>query len=149
MLKKIAVLLFALLIFQMAMYARLYADDLVDKASDITAAIPYLTEEEDADALIAGMGIQTRVNEEAMESVTPGAQLYTDPVNGDALIEVENSKENKFRLDIYGVDEGLIASFVNISSKTIVIDREMFKAGAYIYKLSGEQNIYCGTFVLR
>lgn len=151
MLKKIAVFLFALLILQMAMYARLYAGDLVNQAEKITTKISGDRNgtDKDVDAYLINLGIETRVDENVLNQKYQGAELLSDPVNGNATIHFNNPNAKSYKLDIYDASEGLVASFVNISASQVVIDRELFASGAYIYKLQGEENLFCGTFVLR
>jgi len=152
MLKKIAILLFVLLIVQMVLYARLYATELVQHAEMITRTITGIQEEgkdQDVDAYLKELGIETNVDEAQLGLKYPGTQLVTDPVGGNTTLRFYNPRANNFRLDIYDVSKGLVASFVNISTDNVIINKTMFESGAYIYKLSGESNIYCGTFVLR
>lgn len=154
MLKKIAVFLFVLLILQMVMYARLYASDLMTQAEKITTHIvgdkPAVSGmDHDIDAYLDNMGIETAVDEDELNAKYKGTQLLTDPVSGNATICFSNPDATNFKLDIFAMDKGLVASFVNISSTQVVIDNELFESGAYIYKLEGAENLYCGTFVLR
>ena len=154
MLKKIAIFLFALLILQMAMYARLYAADLVNQAEKITTKITGNKPigsgaDQDIDAYLNNLGIETSVNEEELNQKYQGTELLTDPVNGNTTIKFYNPAATSYKLEIYDVSKGLVASFVNISAEKVVIDKELFASGAYIYKLEGEENLYCGTFVLR
>jgi hypothetical protein len=154
MLKKIAIFLFVLLIFQMVMFARLYAADLVNQAEKITTQLtgnkPAVAgSDEDINAYLENLGIETSVDEAELNKKYHGTQLLTDPVNGNATIEFFNPEANSYKLEIYDVSKGLVASFVNINSSEVVIDKELFAAGAYIYKLEGEENLFCGTFVLR
>lgn len=151
--KKIAILLFVLLIVQMVLYARLYAKELVQQAENISRTITGVHEEagkdQDVDAYLKSLGIPTRVDETQLDVKYQGTKLVTDPLNGNTTIRFYNPAANSYRLDVYDVSKGLVASFVNVSSDNVMIDKEMFDSGAYIYKLSGESSIYCGTFVLR
>ena len=153
MMKKIAIFLFVLLIVQILLYARLYATELVLQAETITRAINSGQVEEgkdyDVNAYLKSLGIQTSVNEDLLEERYHGATLVNDPVGENTTIRFYNPKANNYRLDIYDVSNGLVASFVNFNSDNVTINKTMFDAGSYIFKLSGESNIYCGTFVLR
>ena len=151
--KKIAILLFVLLIVQMVLYARLYANELVQQAESITRTLTGGFNEEGADQnvddYLKSLGIETRVDEARLKEKYHGTELVTDPLNGSTSLRFYNPESNSYRLDIYDVSKGLVASFVNINSDNIVIDKEMFDSGAYIYKLSGNASLFCGTFVLR
>ncbi|HXH17850.1 MAG TPA: T9SS type A sorting domain-containing protein [Chitinophagales bacterium] len=153
MLKKIAILLFVLLIVQMVLYARLYANELVQKAESITRTIAGIQDEpgkdQDVNAYLKSIGIETKVNEAMLDEKYHGTKLITDPLNGNTTIRFYNPNSNNYRLEIYDVTKGLVASFVNISSDNILIDKSVFDSGSYIYKLTGENNIFCGTFVMR
>lgn len=153
MLKKIAIFLFVLLIVQMLLYAKLYAEDLVHQAEKITTEItgikPEAGKDADIEAYLNSLGVQTRVDENKLNQKYPGTALFTDPVNGNTTIEFNNPDANNYKLEIYDVSKGLVASFVNISASKVTIDKELFQSGSYIYKLQGESNLYCGTFVLR
>ncbi len=152
MLKKIAVMLFVLLLIQMALYARLYANDLIEQASNIrevfTGNIQPESEETDVSVYLNQLGIQTRVDEQLLEEKYISPKLIKDPVNGGTTIEFNNPGSADYSLEIYDVSKGLIASFVNISATQIKLEKSLFDSGAYIYKLSGNSNIYCGTFVM-
>jgi len=153
MMKKIAILLFVLLIVQMVLYARLYANELVQQVENFSKTITGVMEEEgadqDVDAYLKSLGIQTKVDETQLDEKYHGTKLMTDPLNGSTTIRFYNPQANNYRLDIYDVTKGLVASFVNVSSENVVIEKEMFSTGSYIYKLSGDSSLYCGTFVLR
>jgi len=151
--KKIAILLFVLLIVQMVLYARLYANELVQQAESITRTIKGIHfqegKDQDVDDYLKRLGIRTRVDETQLEEKYHGTKLVTDPLGGNTTIRFYNPLANNYRLDIYDVSQGLVASFVNVNSDNIEISKTLFDSGSYIYKLAGESNIYCGTFVLR
>ncbi|MDZ4845245.1 MAG: hypothetical protein SH857_06810 [Chitinophagales bacterium] len=151
MLKKIAIFLFVLLVVQMVMYARLYAADLVNQAEKITTKITGEKSgaDEDIDAYLNNLGIETSVDENVLHQKYQGTELLADPVSGNTTINFSNPDADSYNLEIYDVSKGLVASFVNISTNKVVIDKELFASGAYIFKLEGEENLYCGTFVLR
>lgn len=153
MYKKIAILLFALLIFQMVMYARLYANEFFKQSGSITRLITISPADEgkdyDIDAYLKSLGIETSVDEARIEEEYASARIVNEPVNGNATLLFSNPEASSFRLDIYNVTDGLIASFVNVRSEKIEINKTYFESGAYIYKLTGDSNIHCGTFVLR
>lgn len=152
MLKKIAILLFVLLIVQMVLYARLYANELVQQAQSITRTLVSVIEEgkdHDVEAYLKSIGVETTVDEACLGEKYGGTELLTDPLSGNTTIRFYNPEAKSYRLDIYDATKGLVASFVNISSDKVVIDKAMFDSGAYIYKLSGSASLYCGTFVLR
>lgn len=151
MLKKIAIFLFVLLIVQMVMFARLYASDLVNQAEKITTKIAGEKPgtNEDIDAYLKSLGIATTVDESALNQKYQGTELYSDPVSGNTTIEFKNSDAATYKLEIYDVSKGLVASFVNINTGKVVIDKNLFASGAYLYKLQGAENLYCGTFVMR
>lgn len=153
MLKKIAIFLFILLIFQMLMFARLHAAELVNQAETITTKITgdktgASGTDYDIDAYLNEQGINTSVNEAELDEKYSGTRLLNDPVNGNTIINFYNPNANSYRLEIYDVNKGLVASFVNINADKITIDKELFASGAYIFKLQGDENLYCGTFVL-
>lgn len=153
MLKKIAIFLFILLIAQMVMFARLYAADLVNQAEKITTRItdekPATGTDEDVVAYLSELGIETSVDEVALNQKYRGTELLSDPVSGNTTIEFNNPDAATYKLEIYDVSKGLVASFVNINTGKVVIDKNLFASGAYLYKLQGAENLYCGTFVMR
>lgn len=154
MLKKIAIFLFVLLIVQMALYARLYAADLVNQAEKVTQQIAGNNSsaagaDEDVGSYLRSLGISTSVNADELNAKYPATTLFTDPVSGSATISFHNPQGSNFKLNIYDVSKGLVASFANISSDKVVIDKELFASGSYIYKLEGGTDLMCGTFVLR
>ncbi len=149
--KKIAILLLALLIAQMMLYARIFANE-IDKPAEQVSAIEnfQLTEgDRDVDAYLRSLCIQTKVNESALAAKYQGASLVQDPMNGNTTIRFYNPNSNNYRLDIYDVSTGLVASFANVKSDNVVINEALLESGAYIYKLSGESNIFCGILVIR
>lgn len=151
MLKKIAIFLFVLLIVQMLMFARLYAADLVNQAEKISTKITGEKQrvDQDVDAYLKNMGIETSVNENVLNRKYQTTELIADPVTGNTTINFNNPASDTYKLDIYDVSKGLVASFVNINTDKVVIDKELFTSGAYIYKLQGNENLFCGTFVMR
>jgi hypothetical protein len=152
MLKKIAIFLFVLLIIQMAMFARLHAEELVNQVESITTKIvgdkPTASGTDyDIDAYLNDQGIKTSVNEEELNAKY-GTQLFIDPIDGKTTISFRNPNAHGYKLEIYDINKGLVATFVNINGQQITIDKELFASGAYIFKLEGDQNLFCGTFVL-
>ena len=153
MLKKIAIFLFVLLIVQMAMYARLLAAERVNQTETVSTNI---TEDKpgvpgtdiDIDAYLKEKGIQTSVDEAALNKKYEGTHLITDPVSGSTKINFYNPNARNYKLEIYDVNKGLVATFTNINADAVTIDKDLFSSGAYIFKLEGEENMYCGTFVL-
>lgn len=152
MLKKIAAFLFILLLIQIVLYGREVIESTVTFSAcavEKTADTGDEGKDHDVDAYIEKLGIKTEVNEEELEEKYPGAKIYVNPENGNTTIKFHNPDKKNYRLDIYDINKGLVASFVNVSANQVELEREFFDVGAYIYKLVGENNTYCGTFMLR
>ncbi|GIV35184.1 MAG: hypothetical protein KatS3mg031_2719 [Chitinophagales bacterium] len=148
MLKKIAILLFVLLIVQMALYARLYAKDCVNTSADIHMVLTDQSEagkDHDIDAYLKALNIRTRVNEE--ELLSRYGSVKETAVGNQITISLENTLPIN-QVDIYSLTNGWVASVVNPSSRTITLGNEMLEAGTYIYKISSGSNLYCGTFII-
>ena len=104
----------------------------------------------DIGPILDNLGIKTKVDEEKLEIKYPSAKISTNPENGNATLTFHNPQDQNYKLEIYDMNRGLVASFVNINSDQVVIEKDMFTVGAYIYKLvATNSNIYCGTFMLR
>lgn len=151
MLEKITAFLLVLLLLQLALFANDASELKLDSVYVAEKMIEFAKEGEDIEVapLLMAMGIKTRVDEQLLDMQHPGAEVETDPTNGNATVKFNNPDQKSYRLDIYDVNKGLVASFVNVNSEEIKIEKELFNTGAYIYKLRGESNTYCGTFMLK
>lgn len=149
--KKIAILLIVLLVVQMMLYARVFANEIEKPAEQVPAieGFQLTAGDHDVDAYLRGLCIQTKVNESALAEKYKGASWVQDPQNGNTTIRFYNPNSNNYRLDIYDVSTGLVASFANVKSDNVVINKILLESGSYIYKLSGESNFFCGTLVIR
>ena len=151
MLEKITAFLTGLLLMQMALYAHTEAGiskgNSANYSENLTAMV---TNDADLSPMLDKLSIKTKIDENELEKKYPSAKIFTNPENGNATLTFYNPNDKNYRLDIYDINKGLVASFTNINTDHIVIERSMFEVGAYIYKLKGEySSIYCGTFMLR
>jgi len=153
MLKKIAAALFILLIIQFFLYQKLYAGVLeennISLSKIFTSPLVKQTQELSAEVYIQQYEIPTKVNEIQLEKNYPGAKVLTSPANGNTTIKFYNPESKSYKVEIYDLNQGLVASFVNVHSDNITIDKDILNAGAYIYKLAVESDIHCGTFMIR
>ncbi len=150
MLKKIAILLFALLILQMALYARLYAEDIIQTTDQVLVASDANIQtgvDYDIESYLKGLGIETRVNEAELEAKYPSATTSVNRTSGETTIQLSNASSS-YQLDIYDATKGLVASFVNLTSNQMQLTKDMFGAGNLLYKVSEGANLHCGTFVV-
>ena len=150
MLQKIAAFLLVLLLIQLALFANTSLEQISNVGTPVSEKmIKADKNDNDVVTLLASLGIVTVVDEDKLDEKYPSTMIHQNPENGNAIVEFNNPEEKYFRLDVYDMNKGLVASYANISSNQIIIQRDLFKIGAYIYKLAGDSKMECGTFMLR
>lgn len=93
-------------------------------------------------------GIRTEVDESFYNAGHPGVKVKISDSESDIKINFFNLNFKKYKLYIYDVNGLVIGQYENFEDARASIDTRYLDDGTFLYKISGEGNIFAGKFEL-
>ncbi|MEX2590823.1 MAG: hypothetical protein WD334_11515 [Chitinophagales bacterium] len=94
------------------------------------------------------LGIRTEVDETQYSS-HPGIKVKITDNESDIKVNFFNLNFKRYKLSIYDVNGLAIGHYEDFEDARASIDTRLLDAGVFLYKVSGEGNIFAGKFELK
>jgi hypothetical protein len=101
----------------------------------------------DVAAMLQDMGIATSVDEQALETKFPSVKIFPNPAIQSITMQFYNPNHKPFRLEVYDLKGVMVYMRQNITTSEIILFRGNLDKGTYLYKLTGNGNIYSGKII--
>lgn len=147
--QRIIVVLILAALLQMSMLSFTYLEENHDGTPYNEAIKPDDgNKDKNVDAILDEMGIETSVDEKALNEKYPGVEIAFSPNGRKLSLQFHNPEANNFRLDIFDIEGFIVASYINIYGEVVYVESGILKSGEYTYKLEGQGNTYCGKIAM-
>lgn len=93
-------------------------------------------------------GIRTEIDESFYNTGHPGVKVKISDSESDIKINFFNLNFKKYKLNIYDVNGLVIGQYEGFDGAEASIDTKYLDGGTFLYKISGEGNIFAGKFEL-
>ena len=104
--------------------------------------------DQDVDQYLDSLDIETGIHDDDAPDES-FFKLYPNPAVNEMYIEFSNKDASEYQLTIYTVTGQLIYFQDGITTEKIHVDMSDVVAGAYVYRLSNDTNIYAGQFLVQ